>query len=149
MQVITCPNCGAKNRVDETRAATKRPVCGRCGRPLSLSTGPVTVTDATFADAVLGVRGKPVLVDFWAPWCGPCRMLTPSLEQLAAESDGRYVIAKMNVDENPRTAGQYNISSIPAMFIFRDGKLVDQVIGLAPKPQIAAALARAGLTAAV
>jgi thioredoxin len=148
MQVITCPNCGAKNRVDQTLARGRQPVCGRCGSPLPTaspsSTGhPIAVTDATFADTVLAVRGKPVLVDIWATWCGPCRMLAPTLDQLAAESDGRYVIAKLNVDENPHTAARYQVSGIPAMLIFKDGQLVDQVVGLAPKQAIAAKLGAA------
>ena len=147
MAVVTCPNCGAKNRVDPNRAQSEQPKCGRCGTVLTVGASesdrhPVTVTDSTFQRDVLDVRGKPVLVDFWAQWCGPCRMLAPALNQLAAESNGRYVIAKLNVDENPRTAQQYNISSIPAMMIFKDGRKVDELIGLAPAQTIAATLAR-------
>jgi thioredoxin len=146
MHIVTCPNCGAKNRVDEGRARQMTPKCGRCGTPLAVGSSddgqPQEVTDATFDRDVLAVRGKPVLVDFWAAWCGPCRMLAPALEQLAAEANGRYVIAKLNVDENQRTAQQYNINSIPAMMIFKDGQKVDELIGLAPKPAIAAKLSR-------
>jgi thioredoxin len=145
MTVVTCSNCGAKNRVDEGRAKEMTPKCGRCGVELSVDGSggghPLVVTDATFQSDVLGVRGKPVLVDFWASWCGPCRMLAPTLDQLAGESNGRYVIAKLNVDENPRTAQQYNVGSIPAMMIFKDGRKVDELIGLAPKQAIAAKLA--------
>ena len=149
MTIVTCPNCGAKNRVDESRAQHEQPRCGRCGTSLSVGAAgaagghPLEVTDATFQRDVLGVRGKPVLVDFWAAWCGPCRMLAPTLEQLASEANGRYVIAKLNVDENQRTAQQYNVSSIPAMMIFKDGKKVDELIGLAPKQAIAASLQNA------
>jgi thioredoxin len=84
--------------------------------------------------------GKPVLVDCWAPWCGPCRMLTPTLNELAKESRDRYIIAKLNVDENPVTASRFNISSIPAMLIFKNGQLADTLIGVQPKNAIAARL---------
>lgn len=145
MAVITCSNCGAKNRVDEGAAAQRlQPVCGRCGTALSLTTGetskPRTVTDATFTQEVLGVRGVPVLLDCWAEWCGPCRMIAPVLDELAAESNGRYLITKLNVDENPRTAGQFDIRSIPTMLIFKDGALVDRIVGAQSKQAIAARL---------
>ena len=150
MEVITCPECGAKNRVDERRAVELQPVCGKCGTrlpPPSARAGgahplhPVEVTDDSFARDVLGAGAKPVLVDAWAPWCGPCRMIAPTLEQLAAESGGRYTIAKLNVDENPRTAAEYRIEGIPTLLLFKNGKLVDRIVGLAPKPTIAQKLA--------
>ena len=79
------------------------------------------------------VSGKlPVLVDFWAPWCGPCRMVAPSVEQLAREFDGRAVVGKLNVDENPAVAGRYNIMSIPTLLIFKNGAVVDQIVGAQP-----------------
>jgi thioredoxin 2 len=146
--VVTCPNCGAKNRVDPEKAKTANPKCGKCGTPLIVPVvsapppagEPVVVTDATFDKEVLQVKGKPVLVDCWAPWCGPCRMLEPTIKQLAAESGGKYLIAKLNTDENPQTASKYDISGIPTMLIFKDGKLVDKLVGLQPKPAIAAKL---------
>ena len=145
MIILSCPNCGTKNRVDERAARDKRPVCGKCGAPLpelSAADGrPQVVTDTTFANDVIAASStKPVLVDAWAEWCGPCRMIAPVLDQLAAESGGRYRIAKLNVDENPRTAAQFNIRSIPALLIFKNGRLVDQIIGVQPKQAIAARL---------
>ena len=146
MTIITCSNCGAKNRVELQAAARSQPVCGRCGAALDLNaarsdTGkPRTVTDETFASEVLGARGVPVLLDCWAEWCGPCRMIAPVLDELAAESQGRYIIAKLNVDDNPRTASQFNIRSIPTMLIFKNGELVDRIVGAQPKQAIAARL---------
>jgi thioredoxin len=146
MAVVTCANCGAKNRVDAKAAAERQPVCGRCGAAFNQNAStaytskPITVTDATFAGEVLGASGVPVLLDCWAEWCGPCRMIAPVLDELAAESDGRYRIAKLNVDDNPRTAAQFNIRSIPTMLIFKNGALVDRIVGAQPKQAIAARL---------
>jgi thioredoxin len=147
LMIIACPKCSAKNRVDERTATEMQPVCGRCGAPLPAPAAtangkPHAVTDDSFAhDVVEASSTQPVLVDAWAEWCGPCRMIAPMLDQLAAESNGRYTIAKLNVDENPRTAGQFNIRSIPTLLIFKNGKLVDQIIGAQPKQAIAARLA--------
>ena len=141
-QIIVCPSCGAKNRIDPQRIERgEAPVCGRCKRPLQGEAGPVEVTDQTFASEV--ERSPiPVLVDMWAPWCGPCRMLAPAIEQLAGELAGRVKVAKLNVDENQQTAGRFNISGIPAMLIFQNGQEVDRIVGLAPKVQIAQRLQR-------
>ena len=145
MAIVTCANCGAKNRIDESRAAQAQPKCGRCGNALdgasTATAEPLVVTDATFQRDVMAVTGRPVLVDCWAPWCGPCRMLEPTIKQLAAESGGRYVVAKLNTDENQRTAAQYRIEGIPTMLVFKDGQLVDKLVGLQPKQAIASRLA--------
>ena len=146
MTVVTCPNCGAKNRVDETRAEQSQPICGRCGQKLVVASAgaaahPITVTDESLPSELSSAGSKPVLVDCWAPWCGPCRMIAPVMDQLAAESGGRYVVAKLNVDENPLTANRFRIEGIPAMLIFKNGQLVDQIVGLQPKQAIAARLA--------
>lgn len=142
--IVTCENCGTKNRVDERASVTAKAVCGKCGSPLpaiGASDRPRPVTDASFAqDVIEASSSRPVLVDAWAEWCGPCRMIAPVLDQLAAESGGRYNIVKLNVDENPRTAGQFQIRSIPTLLIFKNGKLVDQLIGALPKPAIEARL---------
>jgi thioredoxin len=146
MAVVTCENCGARNRVDERAAAAgRRPVCGACGRRLVAAAGggrPVAVTDATFGRDVLDAsRARPVLLDFWAAWCGPCRMIAPVMDELAAEAGGRYTVAKLDVDENPQTAAQFGVRSIPTLFIFKDGQLVDRLMGAQPKSVIAARLA--------
>jgi thioredoxin 2 len=142
MQVVVCSRCGTKNRVDETRLATSDAKCGRCGEKLEASSNvhdskPINITDQTFEREVLQTTGRPVLVDCWAPWCGPCRMIAPVLDQLAAESNGSYRIAKLNVDENPQISSRFQIASIPTMLIFKDGKLIDRLIGAQPKQTIA------------
>jgi len=109
---------------------------------------PVNITDQTFEREVLQARGGPVLVDCWAPWCAPCRMVGPILDQLAAESGGRYRIAKLNVDDNPQTASRFQIASIPTMLIFKDGQLIDRLIGAQSKEVIAEHLQNALMSAA-
>ncbi|HYO92683.1 MAG TPA: thioredoxin [Pyrinomonadaceae bacterium] len=146
--ITSCGNCGAKNRVDERAGEGRLPVCGRCGSPLEAAKGapdtskPLKVTDQTFARDVLQAGSLPVLRDCWADWCGPCRMIAPVLEQLAAESNGRYLIAKLDVDENPMTAAQFGIQSIPTLLIFKNGALVDRMVGLQSKQAIAQRLER-------
>ena len=99
-----------------------------------------SVTDQDFATEVLGAS-KPVLVDFWAEWCGPCRMVSPILDQIATEHADKIKIVKLNVDENPATAMKYQITSIPAMKVYRGGEVVKTVIGAKPKHALEADLA--------
>jgi thioredoxin 2 len=159
MAISVCQNCGAKNNVDERAARERRAVCGRCGTQLPMAGGdasaaaasassaassgkPLEVSDATFARDVLEAsRARPVLLDCWAVWCGPCRMIAPIMDELAAESAGRYRVAKLDVDHNPQTAAQFGIRSIPTLFIFKDGQMVDRLVGAQPKAVIAARLA--------
>lgn len=149
MSIVICGKCGAKNRVDERKLGQLQPVCGRCGAALSVAADaggganghPIEITDATLADQVAAAGSRPLLVDCWAAWCGPCRMIAPAIDQLAAESAGRWSVAKLNVDENPRTSQEYHIDSIPTLLIFKNGRVVERLAGLRPKEQIAARLA--------
>ena len=96
---------------------------------------PVVVSDATFAEEIEGAEGL-AMVDFWAEWCGPCRMVAPVVKQLASEYEGKLKVGKLDVDENQQTAMKFNIRSIPSILFFKDGKHVDTVVGAVPKPML-------------
>jgi thioredoxin 1 len=95
----------------------------------------LVLTDATFNDAING--DKPVLVDFWAEWCGPCKMIGPAVEELANDYDGKAVVAKLNVDENPETTAKFGVRSIPTLLVFKNGQIVDKQVGAVPKSVLA------------
>jgi thioredoxin 2 len=142
-QIIRCTHCGANNRVPEHKLAQGLvPKCGQCKQPLVSSAGPLTVTDATFA-ADVERSSLPVLVDAWAPWCGPCRMVGPIVEELATELAGTVRVAKLNVDENPATAARFEVRSIPTLLVMVNGREVDRIVGALPKNAIRERLQRA------
>ena len=130
MSIALCPACGAKNRVP---AATKgRPRCAKCKGEVPW------VVDATDADfAAVTDTNSLVLVDLWAPWCGPCRMVAPVLESLARRYAGAIKVVKVNVDDNPQIASAYDARSIPTQVFLRKGQAVDRVVGAQPEPGLA------------
>jgi thioredoxin 2 len=141
-QLIHCPSCGSTNRVPQEKIAQRlKPICGRCKTPLPVETKPVTVTDATFA-AEVERSPVPVLLDLWAPWCGPCRMVAPLVEELAAEFAGRVRVVKLNVDENPATASRFRVQSIPTLLVLTGGSEIERIVGVQPKAAIVQRLER-------
>ncbi len=133
--LVRCPACGAQNRVDPHKTRDLAPVCGQCGGVLPSLSGPVHVTEETFEREV-EKSPLPVLVDLWAPWCGPCRMIAPALETIAREMAGRVRVAKVNVDENPEIADRLGVQGIPTLVIYKDGREVDRIVGAVPKQAI-------------
>ena len=129
-RVVACPNCQAKNRVAPVAAGVPR--CGRCQTPLPWI---VDALDDDFG-AVADEATVPVLVDVWAPWCGPCRMVSPALEQLAGELAGRLKLVKVNADEAPEVSRRFEVQAIPTLVLLDHGELVDRQIGAAPVPAL-------------
>jgi thioredoxin 2 len=125
--VVTCPTCGRKNRVPA--AATGRPRCANCHNPLPWL---AEADDASFAERVDQAQ-LPVLVDLWAPWCGPCRAVSPALENLARDRAGRIKLVKINVDESPVTAGRFGVQGIPTLLVLDKGTVVARQTGAAPE----------------
>ncbi len=138
--IVSCPSCKTRNRVPAARI-NENPRCGRCGTPLPTggTDHPVTVTDATFQTEVMQ-SSLPVLVDCWAPWCGPCKAVGPIMDALAKKYLGRLKVAKLNLDENPVTGSRYSISSVPTMLLVKNGKLVNTLVGALPQNQIESAV---------
>ena len=124
--LVRCPNCGRRNRVPAASSGTPR--CGNCHRPLPWI---VTAGEDGFAE-VAEKASVPVLVDLWAPWCGPCRMVSPALEQLATEKAGEIKLVKVNVDESPALQQRFGVQSIPTMLLLREGQIVARQVGAVP-----------------
>ena len=113
-----------------------KPVCGRCKQPLpAVAAAPIIVTDSTFA-AEVERSPLPVLVDAWAPWCGPCRMIAPALDEISGAMGDKVKIVKLNVDESPKTASKYGVMSIPTLMIFKGGEMASRQVGAAPKAKL-------------
>jgi thioredoxin 2 len=134
-RVAACPACSTKNRVPAIAAG--RPRCASCKNDLPW------IADASDADfAQVTSTSELVLVDLWAPWCGPCRMVTPVLERLAERYAGKVKVVKVNVDDNPRVARTFDASSIPTLVFLRDGQTQDRVVGAQPEPALAGVIDR-------
>lgn len=127
--IVRCPECGKANRVRATPRGTPR--CGGCRQPLPWL---VQASAATFDQELQS--SVPVLVDFWAPWCGPCRAVAPALEQLAHQRAGRLKVVKVNVDENPATAARFGVQGIPLLILNRDGREIARLTGAVPLTQL-------------
>ncbi len=126
---VRCSSCGAWNRIRAERA-TAGPKCGKCAAPIQLD-HPLLLTDETF-DRTLADSDVPVVVDFYADWCGPCKMMAPSVEQLARDTVGRAVIAKLDTDASQRTASRFNIRGIPTTIVFAGGREAARQVGAVP-----------------
>jgi thioredoxin 2 len=124
--VVRCAHCGQANRVPAAAAGT--PNCGKCHEPLSWV---VDADDTTFAEVAEAAK-IPVVVDLWAPWCGPCRMVSPALEQLANDLAGRIKLVKVNVDDSPQLSQRFGVQAIPTLLVLRDGKVAARQTGAAP-----------------
>ncbi len=127
---VACLFCGTLNRVDLGRLAL-RPKCGECGRPILLDR-PVKVADAEF-DRVIADADVPVIVDFYADWCGPCKMMAPVFDELASEQQGKALVLKMDTDRSPRVPQRLGIRGIPTLIVFRGGREVARQVGAVPK----------------
>ena len=133
--VVSCPQCGAHNRI-KIPTTDQFPVCGKC---MSSLPWVINGTDISFRKEL--ETSTPVLVDFWAEWCAPCRMTAPVLEELARDKPGQIKVVKINVDQNPTTAGRFNIQSIPTLILFKNGQAVETMVGAMSKAALLERLA--------
>jgi len=140
--ILACASCKAKNRIPLSRIKDGAK-CGKCGAALPMENlGKVfAISDANFEHEVMG-SGLPVLVDCWAPWCGPCRAMAPVLDDLARKYQAKVKIVKLNVDENPVTGSRFSITSIPTMLLVKNGQVKDTLVGALPRGQMEAAIER-------
>jgi thioredoxin 2 len=127
---VTCPSCGRMNRVDLARAGN-RPRCGECSQPIPLDR-PISLTDADFARVIADAQ-VPVLVDFYADWCGPCKMVAPIMDELARSRLGTVLVAKLDTERNHGTTQRFQVASIPTVMVFRGGAPVIKQVGALPR----------------
>jgi thioredoxin 2 len=131
ISTLVCASCAAKNQIRPSERGA--PHCGKCGKPLAWV---VNANESTFE---VETKAQPtVVIDLWAPWCGPCRFVSPILDDLAHQYAGRLKVVKVNVDENPGLARRFDATSIPTIVVLRDGAIVNRIVGALPKPQLEA-----------
>src|SRR3954469_10752205 len=135
--VVTCPSCGQRNRrpYDKLDAETR---CGKCQTALPAIGAPIEAPDAASFDAALASSNLPIVVDFWAPWCGPCHMVAPELEKVARNAAGKYLVVKVDTDAVPELGERFRIRSIPTMAVFDKGQETGRTSGARPAPDIEA-----------
>ena len=133
--VVACTACGQKNRLAYPRL-TAQTRCGKCQSALAAPGAPIEAPDAAAFDAAIAASPLPVVVDFWAPWCGPCRMVAPELAQVASRNAGRYLIVKVNTDAIPELGERYKVQSIPTMAVFTGGRERGRTSGARPAADI-------------
>lgn len=138
--ILTCPDCGKRNRVP---FAAREARCGGCKTALSAVGEPIEIPSVPAFDAIVASSALPVVVDFWAPWCGPCRMVAPELERVAASNAGRYLVVKVNTDALPELGDRFSIRSIPTMAVFAGGRELARTSGARPAAEIEAFVGRA------
>jgi thioredoxin 2 len=132
--IVACASCGQRNRVPFGRTAR----CGKCGATLTGGAEPVEVPSAGAFDALVRLSTQPIVVDFWAPWCGPCHMVAPEIVRVAANNAGRWTVVKVNTDALPELGDRYSIRSIPTMVVFAGGREVARTSGARPAADIEA-----------
>lgn len=133
--IRACPACGKKNRVLYSRLGSEAR-CGSCGTALPSPSEPLEVDQGSALSGLLRESGLPVLIDFWAPWCGPCRAVAPEMQKVAARNAGKLLVVKVNTDVDPRVGAEHRIQSIPTMAVFQGGREVGRTMGARPAAQI-------------
>ena len=133
--LVTCPKCGQRNRLHYEKLG-QLGRCGKCDEPLQAPAEPIDIANDLTFDALTSRSALPVLVDFWAPWCGPCKMVAPEFNKIAREGAGKWLVAKVNTETSQNLARRFRINAIPTMALFKDGREVARQVGAMAAPAI-------------